>query len=162
MNMACTVLEMSPSMAPDGLCAVLLGDAGRASVSLWSCVEQPRVFVLNGSGWFLAAWLRMGEQRAHPLRCKIAFLEAAHGSRPFISPGIYNVTRTVLALGERLRVLSLRWDAVLGPVCVHPAPILSQTFTLPKHGPAPCPNSHPALNPAPGTLPKPSPAPCPN
>lgn len=116
MNTACSALPMNPSMAPGGLRAELLGDAGCASVSLWSCVEQRCVFVLNGSGWFLAAWLRMGEQRTHPLRCKIAFLEAAHGSRPFISPGIYNVTRAVLALGEWLRMLSPQWDAVLGPV----------------------------------------------
>lgn len=43
------------------------------------CEEQPRVRVLNGSGWFLAAWMHVGEQSARPVGCKIAFLEAAHG-----------------------------------------------------------------------------------
>lgn len=66
------------------------------------CEEQPRVCRLNGSGWFRAAWMRVGEQSARPVGCKIAFLEAAHG------PGDSHVTRA--ARGPWLGV-------PMGPVC---------------------------------------------
>lgn len=43
------------------------------------CEEQLRLCALNGSGWFLAAWVHVGEQSARAVGCEIAFLEAARG-----------------------------------------------------------------------------------
>lgn len=56
--------------------------------------EQPGVCVLSGSGWFCAAWMRVGEQSARPVAWKIAFLEAAHG------PGDSDGARAGSVLGE--------------------------------------------------------------
>lgn len=61
-----------------------------------ACEEQPGVRVLSGSGWFCAAWMRVGEQSARPVAWKIAFLEAAHG------PGDSDGARAGSVLGELL------------------------------------------------------------